>query len=146
MPKPTRATLLMDAAGVSFATTCYANYEPWMGLPIRTTVGPPRRFPHQLAGQLPQFTPEPTWIRIQDREEFAALYLEKVERELGEYPLLKLYDIAYYLRLENKKRRARLVFCCFEAPGVFCHRRGLASWLEQAGLDVPELTPKENNR
>jgi uncharacterized protein (DUF488 family) len=52
----------------------------------------------------------------------------------GSYNLDKLDpgEVAYELGSEA-------VLLCWEAPGRFCHRRLVATWLEEAlGVDVPE--------
>jgi hypothetical protein len=135
----------MSSMGVSFATASYRNWAPWMGLPVRTTVGHPRFIRYKLAGAAPPLYPDRTWLTL-DRSSYEELYVGRLDG-LAPYPLLRVNEIAVDLRLAAKKSRARLVWLCFDdltKPGAWCHRRMLADWLEACGIPCPELTPKEN--
>ena len=70
----------------------------------------------------------PPWdlVKIKDEETFTRLYKERVLSTLSP---LHVAD-----ELDGK------VLLCWEAPGVFCHRRVVAGWLEDNLLmKVPEL-------
>jgi hypothetical protein len=116
-----------------------------MGLPVRTTAYPPRyRLSYDLAGTICQLAPDRAWLKIEDREQFAELYKAKAELELGPFPYLRLEEIAHEIRVRSGRRRARLVLLCFcDISKTWCHRQILAGWLDNAGIECPELTPKE---
>lgn len=140
----------MADAGVKFATASYRNYQPWMGLPIRTTAYAPRyRLPYELHGSIPELAPARSWLEL-DRETFEPLYQAKVDEELGPYPYLRFWEIARELRLatggpgKRVKPRARLVMLCFcDLEKTWCHRQLISGWFfRSVGVDCPELTPR----
>lgn len=145
LTKSTPAAALMASMRLSFATASYKTWQPWMGLPIRTSVGAPRNIRYQLAGAEPRLAPDRSWLHL-DRDEYEPLYLDRLHN-IGPYPMLSINDIAYTLACKaGMPDGARIVWLCFEdlsKPDAWCHRRMLADWLEAAGIPCPELTPKE---
>jgi len=74
--------------------------------------------------------PQPL-IKIMDPETFIPLYRAQVLDRLDPYRIIR--DLG----------GDNFVMLCWEAPGVFCHRRVVAAWLRKhTGVLVEELNPK----
>jgi len=70
-------------------------------------------------------------IKIMDPETFIPLYRAQVLDRLDPYQIIR--DLG----------GDDFVMLCWEAPGVFCHRRVVAAWLRKhTGILVEELNPK----
>lgn len=70
-------------------------------------------------------------IKIMDPETFIPLYRAQVLDKLDPHKIMR--DLG----------GDNFVMLCWEAPGVFCHRRVVAVWLEKAtGIKVEEFNPK----
>ena len=70
-------------------------------------------------------------IKIMDPEIFTRLYKAEVLDKLD--PVKVIRDLG----------GDNFVMCCWEDPGVFCHRRVVAVWMEKAtGIKVEEFNPK----
>ena len=65
---------------------------------------------------------------------------KEYERQYREQVLKKLNPREVYETLRGQ------VLLCWEAPGEFCHRRIVASWLEEnLGIEVPEWKPGDDD-
>jgi hypothetical protein len=103
---------------------------------VRSSVGPPWfwreacRWP--MASQLAPYR----LIKIEDDEEFAARYVERLERHGVEAIRARLAEIAAQTGARD------LVLCCFERVPSECHRGTWARWWRaRTGQAVPELRP-----
>jgi hypothetical protein len=69
-------------------------------------------------------------IKIMDPETFIPLYKAQVLDKLDPHKIIE------NLGGDN------FIMCCWEAPGVFCHRRVVAAWMQKhTGVLVKELDP-----
>ena len=70
-------------------------------------------------------------IKIMDPETFIPLYKAQVLDKLDPHKIIKDLGGDNFLLL------------CWEDPGVFCHRRVVAAWMQkEAGVLVEEFNPK----
>jgi hypothetical protein len=70
-------------------------------------------------------------IKIMDPETFIPLYKAQVLDKLDPYKIIK--DLG----------GDNFIMCCWEDPGVFCHRRVVAAWMQkEAGVLVEEFNAK----
>ncbi len=70
-------------------------------------------------------------IKIMDPETFIPLYKAQVLDKLGPHKIIK--DLG----------GDNFIMCCWEDPGVFCHRRIVAAWMQKhTGVLVKELDLK----
>lgn len=66
---------------------------------------------------------------------------EEFERRYRKNTLSKLNAEDIYKRFRNS------VLLCWEPPGTFCHRRIIASWIqEEIGIEVPEWNPEDEKK
>jgi hypothetical protein len=101
---------------------------------VATSVGLPK-FPtgYRLADHAKLLAPFGL-LGIDDEAEFTIRYRAQLERHGVAKILRVLTGIA------NRENRAGVALLCFEPTGEFCHRRVLASWIEEhTGQRVPEL-------
>jgi hypothetical protein len=109
--------------------TC--SYRAWreeLGVPIRTSVGPPRSFPAPLI-ELPCVYPFGL-VDVTDPEELRRRYRARLWRQKPRV-LRELEEL--------RQGYGDLVLLCFEPVGKLCHRRILSQWLEeQLGEEIPE--------
>jgi len=74
----------------------------------------------------------PAWtlVKLTDNEQFIKLYRAQVLDRLDAAQVLQDLGGDDFIML------------CWEAPGVFCHRRVVAAWLQkELGITVEELVP-----
>lgn len=74
----------------------------------------------------------PTWEmqKIEDEEEFKKVYIKRVLEGIGAKKIVKNLD--------------GWILLCWEIPGVFCHRRVLAEWVEsECGIIIPEWVARQ---
>ena len=59
---------------------------------------------------------------------------------LGKWPTHEelLADLSRFLGANAPAGTEEVTLLCFEKPGLLCHRRFLAEWLESRGVAVPE--------
>jgi hypothetical protein len=116
---------------VTLATSSYRLWRPDLGVPVRTSVGPPRWFPDPLI-EWP--TVYPSWALVRgklDQPTYRRKYRHQLHR-LTPKVLAELHDL-------QEGYCAPLVLLCHCTRG-FCHRRFLAEWISQhTGEDIPEL-------
>ncbi len=103
-------------------------------VPVRTSVGCPKFWP--AAEHFPRVREvAPYGLMKLGGEEFRARYVARLE-SFGIERIVARFDAIH----EEYQRTLALI--CFEPAGQPCHRRLLATWLEnQAGQHVPELEP-----
>lgn len=63
--------------------------------------------------------------------EFTRLYREEIKDKVDDFS-----DILKSLLEQNSKK---IVLCCYEGKGKFCHRHILAKELEKCGINVEEV-------
>lgn len=128
---------------LNLATCSYRAYTQTMGVPVRTSVGPPRFWKKGPLAFIAELAPygrvDGVDLRkIDDFDLFDVHYRARLT-ENGVTIVEKIVD------LSRGRPDIPLVFLCYEDvhdPSTFCHRRIAAAWLtEQLGLDVPELSP-----
>jgi len=111
-------------------TSSFSRFRPEWGVPVAVTVGLPGWFEpvYEVWRTVAPFG----LLDLESEAEFRRAYRARLHR-LTPKVLAELADLmAAY-------EPAPLIWLCFEAPGVFCHRRLLAEWVEQrTGLLVPE--------
>jgi hypothetical protein len=70
-------------------------------------------------------------IKIMDPETFIPLYKAQILDKLDPHKIIK--DLG----------GDNFILLCWEDPGVFCHRRVVAAWMQkEAGVIVEEFNPK----
>lgn len=86
----------------------------------------------------------PSWRLVREAKDGIIDRVEYVRRYQSE--VLDLLDTKEALR-ELEAFGPRLTLLCWEAPGVFCHRRLAAQWLASAlGIDVPEWSAERTRQ
>ena len=103
-------------------------------VPIGVALWPPRYFRGVSMQQV-----APRRYMLDDRltdEEYIRMYREDV---------LRLVSARVFIhQLEEAGRGKDVALCCFEKPGLFCHRHILAQWIkEQTGITVAEFGAAE---
>ncbi|WP_018559229.1 MULTISPECIES: hypothetical protein [unclassified Streptomyces] len=125
---------------LALATCTYQEFQPVMGVPVRTTAGHPR-FPlaYQLAGHARLVTPTRQLLAANLPED---AYEFSYRRLLAGHGLDAITAELAAIAAGHEPGRP-LVLLCFDRlnkPGAWCHRSHLARWwTEQTGQDVPEL-------
>jgi uncharacterized protein YeaO (DUF488 family) len=119
----------------SLATACYATFRPDLGVPVRTSVGSPRRFvPHEYVADLaPYGVFKNKALEAQGRQAKYDAYVKRLDdhREAIE---VRLDDLTEAYGGET------LVLLCYEKNADECHRRWAAGWFEMRyGIEVPEV-------
>ena len=119
---------------MTLSTCCYRLWRPDLGVPVRTSVGPPRSFPDVL---VEWETVYPAWALVRgnlDQPTYRRHYRHQLHR-LTPKILAELQEL-------QEGYCAPLILLCFEdlsKPDVWCHRTMLAEWINQkTGEDVPE--------
>ncbi|WP_367139340.1 hypothetical protein [Saccharothrix sp. HUAS TT1] len=121
-----------------FASCSYTQFRPWMGVPVRTSVGAPRHTPgYLLEHRMPQWTPRRDTLHL-PYDEFRRAYRHQLHRTQRQ-----ALDQADILRAAaGVGDDVPLVLLCFEdlaTVGLWCHRTLLAEWISaKTGLEVPE--------
>jgi hypothetical protein len=115
----------------------YATYRPEFGVPVRTTVGPPRFWRFGPLVHARSVTPFGVFrsAKYVTTDEQRTAYLDHLDHHEGEV-LAELAAIA------RSHWGEPLVLLCFEDVhrGEVCHRTWLAEWLhDRHGLDVSEV-------
>lgn len=118
------------------ATCTYQEFQPAMGVPIRTTVGSPRfKLGYQLAGHATLITPPRSALKL-PRDAFTLIYRRGLDAA-------GVDQIRYQLAQLAGGKDQRLVLLCFDRldrDGVWCHRTIFREyWQERTGEPVPEL-------
>lgn len=122
-----------------FATCSYTQFQPWMGVPVRTSAGGPRyMLGYELVHRMPQWTPRRDTLNL-PYEQFRRTYRHQLHRTQRQ-----AFDQADIIRATAEvDDDVPLVLLCFEdltTIGAWCHRSLLAEWLsEKTGLEVPEF-------
>jgi hypothetical protein len=104
---------------------------------VQTSLGAPKfRLPYELH-QLLEVAPA-RWMLGKSEAEFTSMYTRLLETRGGATMMRSRFaEVALTAGVDQ------LVLCCFEdvrTPGIWCHRRILAAWLEQqTGEPVNEL-------
>lgn len=128
---------------LDLATLDYRRFEPSLGVPVRTSNGAPR---YRLGYQLQHVAPEliPPWPLVR-ADLPASEFADRYRAGLDQIGLERILDRLHVIAAAEGGRR--LVLLCFDdlsKPGMWCHRRIAADWLEKrTGLGVPELGPTE---
>jgi hypothetical protein len=123
-----------------FATCSYRQFQPWMGVPVRTSLGKPRHpLLYELRHSMPEVMPGGGMLRL-DYDDFRRRYRHKLHRTTSR----RILAAADRIRAEaGVGADVPLVLLCFEHladPGTWCHRSIFAHWLEQqTGLEVHEF-------
>jgi len=76
----------------------------------------------------------PTWELV-DGHKFGRL--SEGDYRFQYFRLLQMRGITPEKVLEDLREEALLL--CWERPGEFCHRRLVAEWMAEKGIEVPEL-------
>ncbi len=122
------------------ATCSYREFDPAMGIPVRTSLGVPRwtlPYPHDFKkAWVWEITPRRDYLRASD-----AVYTERFYAQLEEAGVDGIRK--KFERISAAMGAGTLVLLCFEdvrAKGWHsCHRRMFADWWkESTGEDVPE--------
>jgi len=78
-----------------------------------------------------RLSPHYWMLKIDNHEEYTRTYHEKILKRLN--PKRLFYDIG-----------KDSILLCWEAPGIFCHRRIVADWFyKHLGIEVPEWAKPE---
>jgi Protein of unknown function, DUF488 len=120
---------------VEIATCSYSIFQPFMGVPVCTSLGRPK-FPisYELTESVGALKPWGLIDKSIPAAEFSARYRARLDK-VGTATLSRIFHA-----ISRKHGRARLVLLCFERPDQPCHRRTFADWwTEQTGQEVPEL-------
>ena len=106
-------------------TSCYARLKQFAAAGL-VPVGISRGVPRWFNGQADQRLAPTRAMLSMSQAEYNRLFAEI---------LAKLDPVEVYQGLPENA-----VLLCWEAPGVSCHRRWVAEWLEQAnGVVIPEF-------
>lgn len=125
---------------LSLATCTYHEFDPSMGIPIRSTVGTPKWFPHTPYGVWENITPR-RWMLNMPYDEFRRKYRHHLHKMTFE----RLVDDALALQAEladSWEFPEQLVILCYDSlwkPDMWCHRTMFAEWMSEKGMTVREL-------
>lgn len=129
---------------LSIATCTYSEFDRTMGIPIRTTVGQAKWFPHYPYGVWQNVTPDP-WMLNMGYDQFNEKYRQKLDR-IGFDTLLAdaqaLHEELAPEWMHDDRYPDQLVVLCFDnlaKPGKWCHRTIFGTWMGEHGFHVPEL-------
>lgn len=124
-----------------FLATCsYSQFTPDMGVPVGTSVGKHRGFPH--AEQVDALKPWTTFRKMSDRP--LSEQRDRYQRQLTDTEQRVSRALHDLTARYPGHRLVLLCWCDLSRPDTGpngCHRRWAADWLEQRGLTVPELAP-----
>lgn len=134
---------------IQIATCSYGEFQPHMGVPVRTSVGSPKWFAYD-AMAWENVYPKYHWLKL-PFDDYRERYLRHLE-SVGVETLRG--DITYmaetYAKLHDGDLPDQLTLLCFEKlskPGAWCHRTLLSEWIQQnLSLDVVELGAKPEPR
>jgi hypothetical protein len=128
------AAMTDDLAG-RLVTSRYQSWKPEDGVPVSITIGLPKfwRGPPLVDARLlaPWGLMDPAMPTDECRQRYEQRLDDQADRV-----------VALLARIAAEHPDQRLVLCCYEdvETGEPCHRRWLASWLEDRyDLDVPEM-------
>ncbi len=94
---------------------------------VAISMGVPRGW---RGARCPVLAPPRPLIKIMDEATFIPLYRAQVLDTLDPHKIIR--DLG----------GDNFIMLCWEAPGVFCHRRVVAVWLEKAtGIKIEEFNP-----
>jgi hypothetical protein len=128
-----------DRAGefmtATFATCTYQEFQPGMGVPVRSTVGSPRwPLPYKLREAAPGRAMLAARKAGGTHAEFRVAYMAKLDGIGPEHFAIAARAISEVVPV---------VLLCFDKlwlPGVTCHRTVFGDWwLDRTGEVVPEL-------
>ena len=108
-------------------TTSFRRYRPEMGTAVVTSLGLPKWLPE--AQSWPRcwvITPTPTLFHLADDDEFARLYVERLDR-FGAQKISRALQ-----RIAVEHQAGKLVLLCHESDWDSCHRKLFAAWLMEA--------------
>ncbi len=95
---------------------------------VAISLGVPRGW---QGARRPVLAPPRPLIKIMNPATFIPLYREQVLDKLDPHKIIR--DLG----------GDNFIMLCWEGPGVFCHRRVVALWLEKAtGIKIAEFNPK----
>lgn len=119
----------------------YQVFRPRMGVPVRTTITPPRwKLPYELTHKIMQIAPDRAYIRA-PKSEFRRRYFEKLN-STGPAGLIAIME-----RIAEIENDGRLVLLCYEdltKPDLWCHRTLFGEWWEnKTGNPVREIAAAE---
>jgi hypothetical protein len=126
-------------------TARYADFDPRWGVPVRITVGRPRRFPHELE-QLLELAPYGRLFKIEDRDEFEPAYRARLDLKFPQPAQLR----ARLAEISARHGGRPLVLLCYERIGAdndretWCHRRCAARYIRsRLGVPLPPELPRD---
>jgi hypothetical protein len=94
---------------------------------VAISLGVPRGW---QGARCPVLAPPRPLIKVMDPATFIPLYREQVLDKLDPHKIIR--DLG----------GDNFIILCWEDPGVFCHRRVVAVWMEKAtGIKIEELDP-----
>jgi hypothetical protein len=122
-----------------FATCSYREFQPWMGIPVRTSLGKPKfRLGFELRHSLPPLTPQRGTLHL-PYDDFRRTYRHQLHR----HTIGRVLDAAERIRQdEGAGEDVPLVLLCFEdlaQVGAWCHRSFAREWLVEKGQDCMEF-------
>ena len=122
---------------IDLFTTRYQAFRPRMGVPVRTTISPPRwRLPYELRHHIREIAPDRAYLRA-PYDLFREKYFLKLDRT-GPASLVAIMEGS-----ATAAGDGRLVLLCYEdltKPGEWCHRTLFAEWwLDKTGDQVREI-------
>jgi hypothetical protein len=121
--------------GLIVATACIRTWHDEYGVPVRTTVGLVRKWPHQNALEnVPDLAPFGIFGKPQYDEDDEAARAAYVRRLNGKR---KAIFVALQL-LHYKHDGAPLCLLCWEPNPADCHRSWAADWFGGEGIRVLE--------
>ena len=141
-------------------TTYFANLKklPKDIIPISIAVKPPAGYrglvysklfpPTEIMNQFKRTKDEAQFMREYNARVLSALNPYEVLKELNQLVIMqaKLNRMAYTngteaeIEAELKVLGAKIAFVFYEKPGYFCHRKMVARWFKNIGVDVKEYT------
>ena len=118
---------------MTLSTCSYRLWRPDLGIPVRTSVGPPRSFPDVLVEWPTVYPPWPLVRGKLDQATYRRRYRHQLHR-LTPKVLAELQEL-------REGYCAPLVLLCHcDLARGFCHRRMLAEWISQKlDLGVAEI-------
>lgn len=121
------------------ATGSYYKFTPEMGVPVRSTVGTPRRLRYPLEEWSKLVTPFGVFGTTDDPAEFRTRYVARLIDKGGQTEVSA--ELGAIRDRHPDRRIVLLCYCDVTKPDGWCHRRIFAEWFEQfTGLTIPELT------
>lgn len=118
-----------EYADAGFALVSIALKQPWF-------------LPKDLRlFQLMHLAPSEELLALKDRPDlYAPKYMAEVLEENSAEAMLSRFQ-----HIAEEAKTNKVVLLCWEAPGKFCHRHLVASWLKsRAGVDVREFSKEDS--